>query len=202
MISQDNLFGLFSKLYDSHKETEMSLEDYLKCCAREPMAYASTAERMLAAIGEPEIVDTSRDSRMGRIFMNRSIRIYPSFADFYGMEETIERIVGYFRHAAQEIPYDPLDRLLHAVEIGEGWINADRTVHEDATHPRVAAGVDDLRLADGGKHPFGSAGVSHRLTSAAFQIGLKRHFSLFMTIVQLRKETEQIILRNHPPPRP
>jgi serine protein kinase len=101
MISQDNLFGLFSKLYDSHKETEMSLEDYLKCCAREPMAYASTAERMLAAIGEPEIVDTSRDPRMGRIFMNRSIRIYPSFADFYGMEETIERIVGYFRHAAQ-----------------------------------------------------------------------------------------------------
>src|SRR6266849_5979181 len=101
MISQYNLFGLFSKLYDSHKETEMSLEDYLKCCAREPMAYASTAERMLAAIGEPEIVDTSRDSRMGRIFMNRSIRIYPSFADFYGMEETIERIVGYFRHAAQ-----------------------------------------------------------------------------------------------------
>jgi len=101
MISQDNLFGLFSKLYDSQKETEMTLEDYLKSCAREPMAYASAAERMLAAIGEPEIVDTSHDSRLGRIFMNRSIRVYPSFADFYGMEETIERIVGYFRHAAQ-----------------------------------------------------------------------------------------------------
>jgi serine protein kinase len=101
MISQDNLFGLFSKLYDSQKETEMSLEDYLKCCGREPLAYASTAERLLGAIGEPEIVDTSRDPRLGRIFMNRSIRIYPSFADFYGMEETIERIVGYFRHAAQ-----------------------------------------------------------------------------------------------------
>jgi serine protein kinase len=101
MISQDNLFGLFTKLYDSQKETEMSLEDYLKSCAREPMAYASAAERMLAAIGEPEIVDTSHDPRMGRIFMNRSIRVYPCFADFYGMEETIERIVGYFRHAAQ-----------------------------------------------------------------------------------------------------
>jgi serine protein kinase len=101
MISQDNLFGLFAKLYDSHKETEMTLEDYLKSCAREPMAYASAAERMLAAIGEPEIVDTSHDPRLGRIFMNRSMRIYPAFADFYGMEETIERIVGYFRHAAQ-----------------------------------------------------------------------------------------------------
>ena len=101
MISQDNLFGLFSKLYDSQKETEMSLEDYLKSCAREPLGYASAAERMLAAVGEPEIVDTSHDSRLGRIFMNRTIRVYPSFADFYGMEETIERIVGYFRHAAQ-----------------------------------------------------------------------------------------------------
>jgi serine protein kinase len=101
MISQDNVFGLFSKLYDGQKETEMSLEDYLKCCAREPMAYASASERMLAAIGEPEIVDSSHDTRLGRIFMNRTLRVYPTFADFYGMEETIERIVGYFRHAAQ-----------------------------------------------------------------------------------------------------
>jgi serine protein kinase len=79
----------------------MPLEDYLKRCTRDPMAYASAAERMLAAIGEPDIVDTSQDPRLGRIFMNRTIRVYPAFADFYGMEDTIERIVGYFRHAAQ-----------------------------------------------------------------------------------------------------
>jgi serine protein kinase len=102
MTAQDGLFGLFAKQYDTQKEAEMSLEDYLKACAREPMAYASAAERMIAAIGEPEMVDTSTDSRLGRIFMNRTIRVYPAFADdFYGMEETIERIVGYFRHAAQ-----------------------------------------------------------------------------------------------------
>src|SRR6476646_1924858 len=101
MMTQDGLFGLFAKQYDTQKEAEMSLDDYLKACAREPMAYASAAERMIAAIGEPEMVDTSTDSRLGRIFMNRTIRIYPSFAEFYGMEETIERIVSYFRHAAQ-----------------------------------------------------------------------------------------------------
>jgi hypothetical protein len=33
--------------------------------------------------------------------MNRTIKVYPAFAEFYGMEETIERIVGFFRHAAQ-----------------------------------------------------------------------------------------------------
>jgi predicted Ser/Thr protein kinase len=29
------------------------------------------------------------------------IKIYPAFRDFYGMEESIEHIVSYFRHAAQ-----------------------------------------------------------------------------------------------------
>jgi serine protein kinase len=56
---------------------------------------------MLAAIGEPEIVDTAKDPRLSRIFLNRTIKVYPSFAEFFGMEETIERLVGFFRHAAQ-----------------------------------------------------------------------------------------------------
>ena len=63
--------------------------------------YASTAERMLRAIGEPEFVDTAKDARLGRIFMNRTLKVYSAFKDFYGLEETIERIVGFFRHAAQ-----------------------------------------------------------------------------------------------------
>ncbi len=65
------------------------------------MHYANAAERILAAIGEPQMIDTAKDSRLGRIFMNRTIRVYPAFSGFYGMEETIERIVSFFRHAAQ-----------------------------------------------------------------------------------------------------
>jgi serine protein kinase len=56
---------------------------------------------MVDAIGAPTLIDTSADPRMGRIFANRTIKIYPAFAEFYGMEDTIERIVGYFRYAAQ-----------------------------------------------------------------------------------------------------
>jgi predicted Ser/Thr protein kinase len=59
--------------------------------------YATAQERMVEAIGEPKLIDTSADERLGRIFANRTVKIYPSFADFYGMEDTIERIVGYFR---------------------------------------------------------------------------------------------------------
>jgi serine protein kinase len=65
------------------------------------MAYATAAERMLYAIGEAELVDTSRDPRMSRMFSNKVIRRYPAFAEFYGMEECIEQIVSFFRHAAQ-----------------------------------------------------------------------------------------------------
>jgi serine protein kinase len=79
----------------------MSLSEYLEGCRNDPMMYASAPERLLAAIGEPKFIDTSRDARFGRIFMNRTIRTYPAFSEFFGMEETIERIVSFFRHAAQ-----------------------------------------------------------------------------------------------------
>src|ERR1700686_2913106 len=47
------------------------------------------------------MIDTAKDPRLGRIFLNRTMRAYPAFTGFHGMEETIERIVGFFRHAAQ-----------------------------------------------------------------------------------------------------
>jgi serine protein kinase len=101
MPSYDTLFNSFTRLYENQREVEMSLEDYIRGCSDDPMMYASAAERLLKAIGEPTVFDTSLDSRLGRIFMNRSIKIYPAFEDFFGMEETIERIVGFFRYAAQ-----------------------------------------------------------------------------------------------------
>jgi serine protein kinase len=56
---------------------------------------------MLAAIGEPTITDTSRDATLSRIFSNKKIKTYPAFEDFYGMEDCIEQIVSFYRHAAQ-----------------------------------------------------------------------------------------------------
>ena len=101
MFPENELFASFAKTYESRRETEMTLTDYLEGCRDDPMMYASAPERILAAIGEPVLLDTAKDGRLGRIFMNRTIRVYPAFSEFYGMEETIERIVSYFRHAAQ-----------------------------------------------------------------------------------------------------
>ena len=97
----DDLFASYAKSFEAHREAEMSLAEYLEACRDDPMMYATATERLLAAIGEPDMVDTAKDARLGRIFMNRTIRVYPAFSEFYGMEETIERIVGFLRHAAQ-----------------------------------------------------------------------------------------------------
>ncbi|EGY02769.1 protein PrkA [Nitrospirillum viridazoti Y2] len=101
MPKSTDLFTTFAQSYEARREVAMSLQEYLEGCRDDPMMYASAPERLLAAIGEPEVVDTAKDSRLSRVFMNRTIKIYPAFAEFYGMEETIERIVGFFRHAAQ-----------------------------------------------------------------------------------------------------
>lgn len=97
----DEIFRTYARAFEQRREAEMSLQEFLTLCKNDPMAYASAHERLLAAIGEPKMVDTSKDARLGRIFMNRTVRFYPAFAEFYGMEETIERIVAFFRHAAQ-----------------------------------------------------------------------------------------------------
>ena len=100
-MSERSVFDIFNENYVSRRYIEMSLQEFLEGCKTDPDRYASAAERMLSAIGEPQVIDTSVDERLSRIFQNRTIKIYPYFKDFYGMEETIERIVGFLRHAAQ-----------------------------------------------------------------------------------------------------
>ena len=91
----------FAARFDRTREEEMSVEDYLQECKRDPLAYATAAERMLKAIGTPQTVDTRSDPRLSRLFANKVIKVYPAFAEFYGMEDAIEQVVSYFRHAAQ-----------------------------------------------------------------------------------------------------
>jgi serine protein kinase len=95
------IFDNFAARYERTREEEYSLQEYLELCKKDRLAYASAAERMLEAIGEPELLDTRHDPRLSRIFANKVIKIYPAFREFYGTEEVIEQVVSYFRHAAQ-----------------------------------------------------------------------------------------------------
>lgn len=95
------LLDSYKKEYKEKVEVEMSMQDYFKGCTKDKSFYASPAERILKAIGEPTIVDTSKTSRLSRIFGNRLIKTYEPFKAFFGLEDTIERIVSFFKHSAQ-----------------------------------------------------------------------------------------------------
>lgn len=96
-----SIFDHYKARYDSVQQEEYSLDEYLQLCKQDPTIYADASERMLKAIGEPELVDTGADPRLSRIFSNKLIKRYPAFSEFYGMEDAIENIVSYFKHAAQ-----------------------------------------------------------------------------------------------------
>lgn len=95
-----SLLEKIKQRYSDPGET-MSVKEYLELCKKDRTVYMNAAERMLKAIGEPKLIDTSKDPVLGRIFSNRIIKEYPAFKNFYGMNDTIDRIVSYFKHASQ-----------------------------------------------------------------------------------------------------
>lgn len=96
-----NIFDHYRQRYDAAKDEEFTLQEFLNICQQDRSAYASAAERLLMAIGEPVMVDTAHESRLSRLFSNRVIARYPAFEEFYGMEDAIEQIVAYLKHATQ-----------------------------------------------------------------------------------------------------
>ena len=75
MSNSLDVFDAFSRAYAREKFESMSLRDYLLAARDNPMMYATPAERMIAAIGEPEFVDTSRDPRLSRAMLEQLPRI-------------------------------------------------------------------------------------------------------------------------------
>ena len=96
-----SIFDHYRQRYEESKDEELSLQEFLEICRNDRSAYVNAAERLLMAIGEPEMIDTAQDPRLSRLFSNRVISRYKTFEDFYGMEEAIEQIVSYLKHAAQ-----------------------------------------------------------------------------------------------------
>lgn len=95
-----NIFDHYRQRYEAAKDEEFTLQEFLTTCRQDRSAYANAAERLLMAIGEPVMVDTAQEPRLSTL-SNRVIARYPAFEEFYGMEDAIEQIVSYLKHAAQ-----------------------------------------------------------------------------------------------------
>jgi serine protein kinase len=125
-----SIFDAYKTSYDERKEEVFSLADYLELCKKDKMTYANPAERLLKAFGEPELVDTSKEKgRLNTIFQNKTIALYPAFKDFYGMEETIEKIASHIRGAAEGGEY--LKQILYLLgPVGGGKSSLGERVKE------------------------------------------------------------------------
>lgn len=127
----------------------MSLTEYMEGCRTNPRFYATAAQRLLAAIGKPILIETKDDPRLGRIFDNRKIKTYERFADFYGIEHVIEQLVRTLTEAAQGLEPDrQIIYLLGPPGSSKSSI-AERLKQLMQKEPMYALAVPDTRQATG-----------------------------------------------------
>lgn len=96
-----NILEKAGKRLISKVDNEMSLEEYLSGCKKDPLMYATAPERLLSAIGDPTRIDTREDERLGRIFSNETISVYKVFEEIYGLENPLKDVISFIKHAAQ-----------------------------------------------------------------------------------------------------
>src|SRR6202051_4651874 len=59
IMYNDSMFNAFARSYEARNESDMSMAEYLESCRGDPMRYANAAERLLAAIGGAQMIDTA-----------------------------------------------------------------------------------------------------------------------------------------------
>lgn len=97
--------SIFSKLATAvagAKRETLTVEEYLEEAKVNPSVYATPHQRLLTAIGEPTIIDTSQHENLNIIFGSQKIRTYAAFSGHFGIYADIDMFVnGYLVPAAQ-----------------------------------------------------------------------------------------------------
>lgn len=95
-----DIFNSYKKRFnEDNKQEILSVKDFFDLAKTDGGTYASPWKRLLTAIGEPTIVDTSMKPRDSIIFESRKIRVFDSFKDFYGMEDVVDKVVKFVENA-------------------------------------------------------------------------------------------------------
>ena len=113
--------------------------------------------------------------------------------------EQVEHLLALFealRGMAEEGD-DSLERVLHAVELGEGRVDADGAIEENPSEPGVPRRVDELWLADGAQHSFCWPGVAAGIVAAGLKIVPEAHFGFATLVAEGRVNGENISSLKH-----
>lgn len=99
----------YKKLFDDFKDGRIEVGQnidfvqYLDLVKEDPKLAQLAHQRLFNVIVEEgfEVLDTEHDIRLKRIFGNKKIKTYKFFnEEFFGIEETLQKIVRYFHSAA------------------------------------------------------------------------------------------------------
>lgn len=97
--------GILGKLKAQKTEREaqtMSFLEWMELCKTEPAAYENFADRLIKAIGKPEIVDTKNaDLQTRLVYGGRKVARYAAFKDLYDAEGVISQLVTFLENGAQ-----------------------------------------------------------------------------------------------------
>jgi serine protein kinase len=93
-----DIYSSFASRFDKTREEELSLEEYLNLCKNDP-AVCIGCRTHADGHRRTEKVDTARSAPVAHL-CQQGHQGLPAFKEFYGMEEVIEQVVSYFRHAA------------------------------------------------------------------------------------------------------
>ena len=91
------------RAYEAQKPKLLKIEEFLEMCREDPSLYQSVHGKLLKQFGEPEFIDPETRENANLIHGVRPLPRYPAFADFYGMEEVIESVASFLRHADQNL---------------------------------------------------------------------------------------------------
>lgn len=76
----------------------------MELCKTDPSAYENFADRLVKAIGEPEIVDTKNaDLQTRLVYGGKKIARYAAFKDLYDAENVITQLVTFLKNGARGI---------------------------------------------------------------------------------------------------
>lgn len=87
-----NIFDHYRQRYEAAKDEEFTLQDFLTICRQDRSAYANAAERLLMAIGEPNMVDTAQEPRLSRLFSNRLLLAILRLKSFTAWKTRLNRL--------------------------------------------------------------------------------------------------------------
>lgn len=102
--SAGGLLGKMKARSTELKEEVLTVEQWMELCKTDPGAYASFSDRLLKAIGAPEIVDTSKaDTQTRLVYGGKKIARYAPFSDLYDSEGAVSKLVTYIENGARII---------------------------------------------------------------------------------------------------